>query len=746
MIRWVFALILLPLSRSLVSGATVVVNDTSNVYHDPGCATTGVGQCTLVDAIAFANVHAGADSINFDLPGVGIRTIIPTMPLPPLSDDAGATIDGFSQPGATPNSLTAGNDAVWKVRISGSASNPQGAGIDLRSSNNVVRGLIVQAWFDGIQVSGGAHNQVSGNLLGSAAPDDTANGNGVSLRFGATDNRIGGTAPADRNVINGNGAGIYLTDPGTSDNSIQGNIVGPSAVGSPVRNYRGIQLYEPTVDPGPSFNLIGGTDPGAGNVISGNETNGIDLLGPVSNNRIEGNLIGTTPDGTAAVGNLWAGVMLFAAPQQNVIGGTAPGAGNVISGNGIGIDIQTGGTDGNRIEGNRIGTNPQGTAAIPNGGGIGITFSARGNVIGGETPAARNLISGNLGSAIGIAESANDNVIVGNFIGTDASGNGRIGNGQDVFTAYYALQIFGSSRNRVEANRIAHNGNPWAGGGGIIVGEGRNAGDTVGNAVLANSIHDNYGLGIDLYEPGIPYRANPNDVGDGDSGPNGLQNYPVITDVLYFAGGTSVNGTLNSEPSSPYTIQFFSSPRCDDSGHGEGRTFIGSGVVSTDSSGSVAFSILLPPTAPGGRITATATSSAGSTSEFSECFPQATAFYVVTPCRVADTRDANGPWGGPALTANSFRNFQIAGKCDIPETAQAVAFNLTSTGATAGGHLTIFPVGRRLPLASTLNFGASTRANNAIIPLGTDGEVGVWCAQPFGGTTHFVIDVNGYFE
>src|SRR5207244_1941731 len=112
-------------------------------------------------------------------------------------------------------------------------------------------------------------------------------------------------------------------DPGTSSNVIQGNIVGLSSAGTTaVRNYRGILLYQSSIDPGPSFNLIGGTVPGAANVISGNETNGIDLLGTVSFNRIEGNRIGTTPDGTGAAGNFQAGVEMFGPAPSNVIGGS----------------------------------------------------------------------------------------------------------------------------------------------------------------------------------------------------------------------------------------------------------------------------------------------------------------------------------------------------------------------------------------------------------------------------------------
>ena len=735
------------LSAVAVPAATVVVNDESGTYHDTGCGATGAGQCTLVDAIVFANANPGADAVHFNLPGGGTRTIVPSAPLPALTDDAGVTIDGFTQPGASPNTLSAASNAVWRVRLSGGSLIAQGAGILVESDNNVVRGLIVERWISGIEIVGASGNRVSGNLLGGDVPADFANGNGVALRAGAHDNTVGGTLPADRNVTSGNVAGIYLTDSGTSSNVIQGNIVGLSPAGTtPVRNFRGISFFQGSLPDGPGSNLIGGSVAGAANVISGNETNGIDFGGFMTGNRIEGNRIGTTPDGTAAVGNLQAGVSMFGGPHGNVVGGTAAGAGNLISGNGVGVIIESFGTDDNRIEGNRIGTNPQGDAAIPNGGGVGISLGARGNMVGGTSSAARNVISGNLGGAVGISL-ADENAVVGNYLGTDASGTGRVGNGKEIVSAYSAVQIASGSRNRVESNVIAYNGSPLVGGGGILVLEGNQPGDTVGNQLLGNSIHDNYGLGIDLYEPGIPYRATPNDVGDGDSGANELQNYPVIQAVSFPAGSVMVTGTLNSEPSTPYTLQFFASHRCDDSGNGEGEFFLGSSPVSTDVKGNASFQANFPlPTAAARRLTATATDPAGNTSEFSECFPRASSFYTVSPCRVADTRDPGVTPGGPLL-AGSEREFPVTDRCGIPESAQAVSFNFTVTAPSHGGHFTVYPPGNRVPLASTLNFrAAQTRANNAIVRIGTGGSIAIVSSQPAGGTAHVVVDVNGYFE
>ncbi|HEV8611145.1 MAG TPA: hypothetical protein VGS98_13905, partial [Thermoanaerobaculia bacterium] len=126
--------------------------------------------------------------------------------------------------------------------------------------------------------------------------------------------------------------------------------------------------------------------------------------------------------------------------------------------------------------------------------------------------------------------------------------------------------------------------------------------------------------------------------------------------------------------------------------------------------------------------------------------PPAPGFYTVTPCRVADTRDAAGPWGGPPLAAGLPRTFAIGGRCGVSPSAKAVSFNFTVTQPTAFGHLTVYPEGSNPPLVSAMNFRAGqTRANNAILALGPGGVLTVVSGQP-SGTTHFIIDVNGYFE
>jgi hypothetical protein len=126
-----------------------------------------------------------------------------------------------------------------------------------------------------------------------------------------------------------------------------------------------------------------------------------------------------------------------------------------------------------------------------------------------------------------------------------------------------------------------------------------------------------------------------------------------------------------------------------------------------------------------------------------------TDFYTVTPCRVADTRNPDGPTGGPILAGGSTRSFPVTGgACGIPATALAVSVNLTAVGAVANGYLTLFPGDAPgPPLASHVNFAAGvTRANNAVAALAGDGTGTIKVRNGSVGAVHFVLDVNGYFE
>jgi hypothetical protein len=132
--------------------------------------------------------------------------------------------------------------------------------------------------------------------------------------------------------------------------------------------------------------------------------------------------------------------------------------------------------------------------------------------------------------------------------------------------------------------------------------------------------------------------------------------------------------------------------------------------------------------------------------DLAEPIPVAASFYTVTPCRAVDTRNPTGPYGGPALAADSDRTFALGGQCGIPTTATAVFLNLTVTQASAAGVLRLYPGGTPLSVASAINYRAGqTRANNETSPLGSSGSLAVHCDQP-SGNVQVIIDVNGYFQ
>jgi hypothetical protein len=238
-------------------------------------------------------------------------------------------------------------------------------------------------------------NAVQGNKIGTNAAGTAALGNGffgVLISFPAigtnasSNNTIGGIIPAARNIISGNGrAGVAIFGPGASGNAVQGNYIGTDVTGSyAISNLNdGVRLGDTSFGAGPSDHTIGGSLPGAGNLISGNIDNGVELSGAATtNNLVAGNLIGTDRAGAVAVFNT-RGVLVDAAPA-NRVGGAGAGARNIISGSEtVGVRIQGATAVENRIQGNYIGTTPDGVSAIGNlGAGILVTDGASRNVIG----------------------------------------------------------------------------------------------------------------------------------------------------------------------------------------------------------------------------------------------------------------------------------------------------------------------------------------------------------------------------
>jgi hypothetical protein len=124
-----------------------------------------------------------------------------------------------------------------------------------------------------------------------------------------------------------------------------------------------------------------------------------------------------------------------------------------------------------------------------------------------------------------------------------------------------------------------------------------------------------------------------------------------------------------------------------------------------------------------------------------------TDFYTLTPCRLLDTRNASGPWGGPGVPAGGERVVTAAGRCAIPATAKAVSVNVTAVSPAAPGNLCFFPGDGTAPNAYTLSFGAGqTRANNAVVMMASSGSGTFGLKSSSAASVHVVIDVNGYFQ
>lgn len=546
-------------SASMACAATtIIVNSAADVIANDGL-------CTMREAIAAANnnVASGAmsgecaagqpgpvvDTIAFNIQGNGVHTITPTSLYPQIIDIV--TVDGYTQPGASANTLSVGDDAVLLIAFD--ASNLTDALFALHggtfgggdSGGSTIRGLAIHHIDRGpaFEIGTGFGNGVSnitlrGNFIGTGA-DDSSNSNAISCES-SSGLTVGGPAPADRNVVTTSGSDAILMNQ-CSNGVIQGNYFGISPDGSShIGNpFNGIDVVQ-----GANSNLIGGSTPGEGNVISGASSSGLKIDVTCDGNIVQGNRIGTDAAGTGAIGNTF-GVNL-GTTSNTVIGGSATGEGNVIAGNAIGILINQ--NVGTTIQGNSIGVDADGSP-LPNlSTGIVVATGSSEvlSLIGGTAPGEGNVISNSCGNGVAIQDD------------------------------------------------VTH----WS--------------------ILGNSIGSSGGLGIALQGGAGPTT---NDPGDGDTGSNNLQNYPVLTSASVAGGTASISGTFNSEFDKQYRLEFFASVDCNKSGFGEGQTFLGFANVTTDGSGNATFGPLTFPGAPNNQtaFSATATDPDGNTSEFSAC-------------------------------------------------------------------------------------------------------------------------------
>jgi hypothetical protein len=349
------------------------------------------GPGSLRQAIIDSNASAGPNTIDFNLPA-DKRTIQPLSPLPTITTPV--VIDGTSQPGYSGSPLV--------VLMGGPTTTA--TGLAITGGSSTIKGLALNSFQTTALELDSNNNIVQGNFVGTSptggAPSGASEGTGITIS--GNHNTIGGTTAAARNIISGNQtSGIEIifmdTQRSAGNNVIEGNYIGTDASGTvAVPNLDGVDVNSASMSVGSGQNTIGGTATGTGNVISGNSRYGV-LLAAISDvgtfdNVVEGNLIGTNAAGSAAVPNAAVGIT-FGGGNGDTIGGTTAGAGNLISGNGdFGIVATSGDL---LIEGNKIGTDLVGTVAIPNGLDGVYLVGAHDITVGGIIPGTGNLISGN---------------------------------------------------------------------------------------------------------------------------------------------------------------------------------------------------------------------------------------------------------------------------------------------------------------------------------------------------------------
>ena len=543
------------------------VGDAADSRIDGVCSAGGV--CTLRAALQEASVASSAARVEFALPGSSVSTIAVGSALPVLSNPAGVTVDGFSQPGASPNTAAVGSNAVIKVEVRGVGAAGH-YGFRLSGPNNVVRGLAIFDFKSSVVISG------------SAAQNNAVVGSHI-----CTD-----AAGQFKSQFSNAGASGILINGGANRNSV-----------------------------GVSADHVTGTavDPADRNVVSGCAHRGVLIsFAGATFNRVQNNIIGLTPDGSAALPNRAHGVDVNYAAQDTLIGGYGPGEGNVISGNRqSGIEISHGNANRrNNVIGNFIGTDLSGTQAP--------AYAANGTASGkaalrlegekncepcapnaGFSLVENNVIVGNVGGGMLIDKGQQRNVVRNNWIGVFPDGT-PAGN------AGYAIRIEqGAVNNTIGPNNtIAHNG------AGIqMLATGSEPPSSyrlapTGNTITGNVIYGHPKLGIDL-EP-------LNQVNINGKGADDVQNKvqaPVITQsspskvTIDTCAGCTVEVFLTDQTA---LIPGFSL-----NNFGESPRYLG--TVKADASGTAV--LALDPsslTAASSVISATTTDAAGSTSEFSK--------------------------------------------------------------------------------------------------------------------------------
>jgi VCBS repeat protein len=545
----------------MVSDSTFLMGQTINggwtLYFGPDDPQTFV--VTTTETAGAGSLAQAITNANAHIGVDNITFNIPgpgpyTIVAPPPTITDPVTIDATTQPGFAGKPIIEIHNGL----------------LSTEAGRTTIRGFVLnQTTGTNILIRKAGNNIIEGNYLGlnlaGTAADGSQGGNGVELD--TANNVIGGTTAAARNVIGNKTHGVIFAtfddSPSTtaddaSNNLIQGNYIGLNADGSGViaNSHAGVTSRSA---PGSPSNTIGGTTAGARNVITGGVfPTGVDLVYSLSNGYlVQGNFLGTDSTGTKSFGSgSGDGINIEGGSHDNLIGGTTPAARNVISGAIFnGVFLRDSGTSNNLIQGNFIGTDVTGTKSVKNGTGVRTIFDADNNTFGGATAAARNIISGNNIAGIQFGEPTKGGA-VNDLVQGNYIGTDVTGNLPlpNGRTAFFD----GDAGIVVPANsrgdRIIQNRIAYNKGDGIRI---TNVSGTDINSIeieiADNEIYANEGLGIDLGGKGIT----PNDLGDPDTGANNLQNFPVLTSTVASAAGETFSeraGEVGREMPDPMLV------------------------------------------------------------------------------------------------------------------------------------------------------------------------------------------------